>query len=212
MRLGDREFTSEEVASLCGVTRVTVADWIERGRLRVRWTAGGHRRIPRESLAEFMSAQGYQVPRVVGTQRVYVLVIDDEAEWRTQLRSELSTTGDFDVEALAPGVDALLALGEKRPDVLVIDSCMPGFDSRHLVEVVRSAPELSQVTIVMLTSFDEETSSAKRYGADLAVSKRRSAEISTLLVRLLRERQRRAAPDEGQLADRTWSVAGAGKG
>lgn len=193
MELGDREFTSEEVAALCGVTRVTVADWIARGKLSVRWTAGGHRRIPRASLAEFMARQGYAVPRIVENPRALVLLLDDELEWRGRVEADLERTGDMDVEALPPGMGALLSIGARAPDALLIDTRMPGFDTRQLFEAIRREPGLAETIVIALTTHDEEGPAVKRFGADAALPKQRVAELHDLLVRILSERQRRAS-------------------
>jgi excisionase family DNA binding protein len=197
MLLGDREFTSEEVATLCGVTRVTVADWIARGKIGVRWTSGGHRRIPRASLAEFMSKQGYALPRIVSNAGALVLAIDDESEWRERVRHLLEGTGVFQVETMQPGVDALLSIGVRCPDVLLIDTRMPGFDAPQLIESVRREKALCDTIIVALTTYEEESAGARRFGADSALTKSRVADLAPLLVRILTERQRRVIAGDG---------------
>lgn len=195
MGLGDREFTSEEVAVLCGVTRVTVAEWITRGELSARWTTGGHRRIPRASLAEFMRRHGYAPPRSVATRRALVLLIDDEPEWRERLQHELEQTGDFDVRGFGHAVEALLAVGALRPDVLLVDTWMPGFDVRQLIEAVRRDPTMAETITVALTSCEEEIPSTRRFGADVALPKDRACELLDLLAQVLTVRQRRAPFD-----------------
>jgi excisionase family DNA binding protein len=195
MLLRDREFTSEVAAALCGVTRVTVADWIARGRLEVRWTAGGHRRIPRASLAEFMARQGYALPRIVQSPRALVLLLDDEVEHRARLSAMLEQTGDFDVEALRPGVDALIAIGARCPDALLISARMPGFDAFQLVEAARRQASLAEMVVVMLTAHEEEGPAARRYGADAGIARDKIDEVAPLLARVLSERQRRGAPE-----------------
>jgi excisionase family DNA binding protein len=199
MLLGDREFTSEEVAALCGVTRVTVADWIARGKIGVRWTTGGHRRIPRASLAEFMAGQGYVLPRIVATQRALVVLVDDEVAWRDRLRVDLEASGDFDVAAVEPGIATLLDIAARRPDALLVDLRMPGFYSRQLIEAVRDEPALAATVVVALAVFDEEVSAAKRIGADAALPKSRASELPALLARILTDRQRRVARGESEL-------------
>jgi hypothetical protein len=70
---------------------------------------------------------------------------------------------------------------------------MRGFDTTQLVGAVRADSALVATTVVTLTRFDEEVAGARRCGADIALSKTRVGELLALLVRVLRERQRRAA-------------------
>ncbi|MBW7989853.1 MAG: helix-turn-helix domain-containing protein [Planctomycetes bacterium] len=38
--------TTTELAKLCGVSRFTIINWINRGKIRTNKTVGGHSRIP----------------------------------------------------------------------------------------------------------------------------------------------------------------------
>ncbi len=57
-----------------------------------------------------------------------VLVVDDSAVVRQTLLALLSETGDFQVEVAANPFVALRYLGERRPDVIVLDLEMPKMD------------------------------------------------------------------------------------
>lgn len=203
MVLGDREFTSEEVAAMCGVTRVTVADWITRGRLAVRWTAGGHRRIPRESLATFMRTQGYAVPRAVDSSRALTLVMDSLPERLTQIAAVFDAPEQFDVECIAAGIDGLLTIGARGPDVLVFSTRMPGFDTHQLVEAIRRDPLRNDCALVAVMTLEEESSALRRLGVDITTTLDRLGDVRVGVVRWLTERQRRASIDEMPDADRS---------
>ena len=196
MELGDREFTSEEVGELCGVTRVTVADWINRGKLSVRWTTGGHRRIPRASLAGFMQAQGYLVPRSVASPRVLTAVIDSNDERRSRVSSVFAGSETFEVVQHVPGIDVLLAVGERRPDVLVFPSRMPGFDTAQFVDVVRRNASMAESALTAVTQHEDEAIGLRRLGVDITVTEARLGELRGLVVRWLAERQRRTSADD----------------
>lgn len=190
--LGDREFTTEEIAQICGVSRPAVVDWITRGTLRARVTDGGHRRVARATLAEFLRAQSYRVPTSVARERPLVFVLDDEAIWRQSIETALEH--DFEVVACAPGPEALLAIGEQRPDAVIVDLHMPGVDAPLLVEALSEAQELlGEVLVVAVAAHDEDLPIARRRGAHLALSKGRVAagELQPLLVKLVSEHQRR---------------------
>jgi CheY-like chemotaxis protein len=65
-----------------------------------------------------------------------VLVIDDDAEWRSLLREALGQVG-YRVLETARGDLALAAVERDRPDVLVLDHHMPGLDGLDLIAALR---------------------------------------------------------------------------
>ena len=52
-------FTTHDIALMLNVTRVTVRNWIIKGRLEATTTPGGHRRISRRELMRFMEDNNY---------------------------------------------------------------------------------------------------------------------------------------------------------
>lgn len=187
--LGEREFTTEEIAQMCGVSRPAVVEWIGRGLLPARLTEGGHRRVARAALATFLSQQGYKLPPDVARAKPLVMVVDDETIWRATLESHLGA--GYDVRAYAPGAEVLVAVGALRPDIVVLDTRMPGFDGYALVETLRRHRVLEGALIVGLTQHEEEVAGARATGAHGALPKSRVAELPGLLTRLLMENQRR---------------------
>jgi signal transduction histidine kinase/CheY-like chemotaxis protein len=70
-----------------------------------------------------------------------LLVVDDEADTRTLLKAVLERCG-ASVVAVASAGEALAALKETRPDVLISDLGMPGEDGYTLIKKVRAlSPE-----------------------------------------------------------------------
>ena len=57
-------FTTHDIALMLNVTRVTVRNWIIKGRLAATATPGGHRRISRQELVRFMEANNYD-PEII---------------------------------------------------------------------------------------------------------------------------------------------------
>lgn len=187
--LGEREFTTEEIAQFCGVSRPAVVEWISRGLLTARLTEGGHRRVGRPALASFLHTQGYRMPPEVARERPLVFTIDDEPIWRATIESHLEP--DFEIETFAQGADVLLACGARRPDVIVMDMRMPGMDGAQLLDALARSEALKDTLFVALTAYEEEIAAAKRNGAHLALPKSRASELHDLLVRLVSDYQRR---------------------
>jgi CheY-like chemotaxis protein len=102
-----------------------------------------------------------------------ILVIDDESMVRTLLRDVLEGAG-HEVQEGANGDEAIAALAEFRPDILIVDLIMPEQDGLYVIrEVRRSMPKAKVIAISgmhSLAGFDY-LKPAVKLGADLALYK-----------------------------------------
>lgn len=98
---------------------------------------------------------------------VRVLLVDDQELIRTGLRGILRASHGFDVVGeLGDGAGVVAAVGELRPDVVVMDVRMPGIDG---VEATRRLAALDDPPpVLVLTTFEDEEvlAGALRAGAD----------------------------------------------
>lgn len=83
---------------------------------------------------------------------MYVLVVDDEPAVRDSLRRSLTFNG-YTVDVASDGEEALLKIGQKRPDAVVLDIMMPRFDGLATCRALRAAGD--DVPVLMLTARDE---------------------------------------------------------
>lgn len=81
-----------------------------------------------------------------------VLVVDDENAIRRYLRTALSAQG-FIVYEAASGGEALNAVLNNRPDIIILDLGLPDFDG---IEVTRRLREWSQTPIIILSVREAE--------------------------------------------------------
>jgi DNA-binding response OmpR family regulator len=97
------------------------------------------------------------------------LVVDDDADVRGLVRALLERSGALVHEA-ADGREALRMLYDARPEVIVLDVSMPGFDGWQTLERIR---DLSDVPVLMLTARDSELEKVRglQAGADDYVTK-----------------------------------------
>jgi CheY-like chemotaxis protein len=73
-------------------------------------------------------------------ERVRVLVVDDQAVVRDATRSLLEATGDFEaVGEAASGDEALTAIEQLEPDLVLLDVRMPEMDGIEIAERIRAA-------------------------------------------------------------------------
>jgi two-component system, OmpR family, KDP operon response regulator KdpE len=81
-----------------------------------------------------------------------VLVVDDEAPIRRYLRAALGAQG-FTVYESASGLDAINAVLNYRPDIIILDLGLPDMDG---IEVTRRLREWSQTPIIVLSVREAE--------------------------------------------------------
>ena len=99
---------------------------------------------------------------------IRVLVIDDQHLVRAGIRALLERSDDLEVVGDAAdgetGFRAVLAL---RPDVVLMDLRMPGLDGVAATNRITTDPRLSEVAVLVLTTFDadEQVFGAIRAGA-----------------------------------------------
>jgi DNA-binding response OmpR family regulator len=101
-----------------------------------------------------------------------ILVVDDEPNIVVALEYLMRESG-FDVRAARDGDEALAAVADFRPDLVLLDVMMPVRDGYQVVRKIRDNPELAGVKILMLTAKGRETEVAKgmAVGADGYVTK-----------------------------------------
>ncbi|MBI5792939.1 MAG: response regulator [Rhodocyclales bacterium] len=153
--------TTREAAELLGVALRTAQLWVEAGTLRAWKTAGGHRRITRESVNALLARQAAAksgTPEAAVASRVYhVLVVDDDAFMREILVSTIRSWNlPLTVSSAEDGFAALLHIGGTRTDLLLADLVMPGMDGYRMIRYLRAMPEARLIDIIAISAKDPE--------------------------------------------------------
>ena len=151
--------TTKEAAVLLGVSVGTVQLWVENGLLQAWKTAGGHRRVLRESVERLLhkspSAPASIIPAAKKARRMTILVVEDDVNL---LRLYEITLAGWPMKPQVMVVDnafsALLMMGRNAPDLLVTDLNMPGMDGFGMLKVLHSVPEMAGTRIVAVTGLD----------------------------------------------------------
>ncbi|MFE2579200.1 response regulator [Streptomyces sp. NPDC059378] len=99
---------------------------------------------------------------------IRVLLADDQALLRHTFRILINSAGDLEVVGEASdGAEAVTLAGTLHPDVVIMDIRMPGTDGLAATTAICTDPALSDVRILILTTFetDEYVARALRAGA-----------------------------------------------
>jgi excisionase family DNA binding protein len=166
--------TTFEISEICEVNPTTVQNWVKEGKLKAHVTPGGHRRIRREDLVKFMKEFGLPIPAELNEARPYILIVDDEVEVLDLLTEVLlSGEDDLEVASVQNGVDALIKIGERNPDLLVLDIRMPGMNGIEVCEKLKLGSTTRNLKIVAISGDHDPRirESVMAAGADLFFAK-----------------------------------------
>lgn len=121
-----------------------------------------------------------------------VLVVEDEPAQREVLAYNIRAEG-FDVITASAGDEALEAVRDTPPDVIVLDWMLPHVSGIEVCRQLKMATETSKIPVIMLSARSEDTDKVRglETGADDYITKPYS--VAELLARL-RTQLRRVRP------------------
>ncbi len=158
--------TLGQAAKFLGVAQSTIRKWSDQGRLPAFYTPGGHRRFRRAELELFIerSRPGG------GRARPLVLVIDDDAGLRELVRVTFEL-GGYAVGEAGSREQALSAIAEQAPDLVLLDLVMPGVDGWQLLRELQERH--GSIPVIVFSGKVDQTAAAEaaEHGADGFVGK-----------------------------------------
>ena len=101
-----------------------------------------------------------------------ILIADDEPNIVVSLEFLMKQRG-YDIRVVSDGAEALAAVGEFRPDLILLDVMMPRVSGYDVCQKVRENPEWQGIKIIMLSAKgrDVEVTKGIAIGADAYVTK-----------------------------------------
>ncbi|MBA2536363.1 MAG: response regulator [Actinobacteria bacterium] len=159
--------TLGQAAKYLGVAQSTIRKWSDGGRLTAFYTPGGHRRFRRGDLDAFVGSS-----RGAGRTRPLVLIVDDDADLRELLRTNLESEG-YLVREAASAQEGLEALDEEPPDLILLDVMMPHVDGWEMLRRVRERHGVEAIPVVMFSGkiAEDEAAAAEEAGAQAFIGK-----------------------------------------
>ena len=159
--------TTRQAATLLGVSVGTVQLWVESGLLQAWKTAGGHRRVLRDSVESLLHKKpvapfGPPVVTVSGPRRLRVMVVEDDPSLLRLYEAQLARWPlPMELTLMDNAISALLHLGRGGPDLLIADLHMPEMDGFAMLRVLSQSPEMAQTKMVVVSGLDADEVSAR---------------------------------------------------
>ncbi len=154
------EFISTSEASrLCGVARTTVSKWIDEGLLNAFVTPGGHRKIERADLKDFIEKHGL-APKArtfeEGSKKKILVIDDNPDDIRLVQAAFLAAQDKYEVHSATGGFEAIYKIGEIKPDMVVLDIVMPDMDGFSVCKNIKSNPITKGIKVIAVTAYPDE--------------------------------------------------------
>jgi len=146
--------TLGQAAKFLGVAQSTIRKWSDQGRVPAFYTPGGHRRYRRRDLELFVDRSGPS-GRTGGP---LVLVVDDDPRLREYMRVNLEIEG-YSVREAESAEQALEAIDDQAPDLVLLDVVMPGVDGWQLLQKLQERH--GSIPVIMFSGQVDERSAGE---------------------------------------------------
>ncbi len=167
--------TVSQASKYCKVSSKTIINWIDAGYIKAYKTVGGHRRIRKEDLDQFLKEKGMPLPEEAkAEEKKKILVVDDDkiiVETIVQALEEEEY--GYEMISASDGFEAGLQVSHFKPDLMILDIMMPDINGYEVCQKIKCSPETKDTKIVVLSAYldDDAFHQMKEYGADACFSK-----------------------------------------
>lgn len=91
-----------------------------------------------------------------------VLAVDD-IPLNLLLVKKMLSRFNFEFRTAADGLQALAAVADKKPDLILLDLMMPGIDGFEVIRRLRANPETADIQIVILSALNSNEDVVKGF-------------------------------------------------
>jgi predicted Zn finger-like uncharacterized protein len=136
--------------------------------------------------------------------RIRVVVANESAAF-CQTVSDVLAKESFDVSSYYDGREALNAIVEQKPDVVLLDVALPSMYGFEVCDAIRKTPEISSVKVILIASIFDKTRYKRAplslYGADDYIEKHHIPDSLAAMVYRLVSGQKPADPPAGAMTE-----------
>jgi excisionase family DNA binding protein len=150
--------TTREAASRLGLSLGKIQQMVEHGELKAWKTSGGHRRVSVRSVEESLRERGAAGSGwTPGPGGLELLIAEDNLDLQKLYLKTLQSWGmPLSIQVVSNGIDGLIQIGLRPPDLLIVDLMMPGIDGFEMIHRLRANRDLEEMDIIVVTGIGRE--------------------------------------------------------
>jgi len=163
-----KTFSTFTIAEMLNVDPGSVANWIDHKMLKAYRTPGGHRRVSKLDLVQFLRDHEMPVPVELDTQPVRILIVDDESEVTKKIAGAIKQAHpEYEVYEAHDGFRAGSLVAKVKPDLVLLDLRMPGMDGYEVCRFIKTQEDTRHIEILAMTAYpsDQGDESIRSLGA-----------------------------------------------
>ena len=148
-------FTTYEIAKLCNADITTIKNWINAEKLKAYKTPGGHRRVKREDLMEFLQKYELPIPSQIKDDKLTILIVDDDRNIVNIItRAIKKQVWNIRIESAYDGYEAGIKVATTFPGLAILDNELPGIDGYKVMQDIKANKKLKGIKILAITGKD----------------------------------------------------------
>ncbi|MEL6346361.1 MAG: excisionase family DNA-binding protein [Myxococcota bacterium] len=146
--------TTHQAARLFNVSLPTIVNWIDAGKMDAHRTPGGHRRIARKEIIRFARAFSVPLPDSFLGQSgpTRILIVESDIDLGDTMRGMIQVLPRVEVQVASGAFEAGYLLGSFEPQVVLLDTKMPGLDPSRVVSMIRSTRDGDDIKVLACSS------------------------------------------------------------
>jgi len=150
-------FTTYEISQICNVFVSTVANWVDEGKLPAYRTPGGHRRVLKKDLSDFLLKYHMPIPNLLLEQEEKkILIVDDDSRVVKLTRNALlKRDPSYVISTASDGFEAGKQVISFKPHVVILDIVLPGLDGFEVCQNMKRDPTTAGISVIVITGHDE---------------------------------------------------------
>jgi DNA-binding response OmpR family regulator len=124
-----------------------------------------------------------------------VIVVEDDKNINKLMA--LSIGKGYEISQIYDGGEAITAIREKRPELVILDLMLPHKDGLDICQTIKSDPQLSSTIVILVSAMDPTSNRFKglKYGADYYIKKPFDpSELRSLVTLFLKKKGKRFDP------------------